>query len=491
MVIIMKVLFKKISLAVAVFALALAAGICGRQPVEAGAAVKGYTIGTSNVQVYSNTGLTNRYGAIYPSDEVTVNTVTSRYCKVTYPVARGRKTGYISTKKILTKTTGNNYTSKAKITTYRRAGGSTYGYVSKGDVVKVLGASGGYTQIKYPVSGGYKYAFIKTADLNAHVLPAASNTGIIKNGTYKLVSALNSNYVMDVNGASVQNGANVQLYADNGSNAQKFTFTHQSDGYYTISNVNSKKMLDCSGAGRTNGTNIQQYQSNFSAAQRWKVTSAGNGYYTLTCKCNGLLVDVTGARTANGTNIQMHSANRSAAQKWKLVPTATSSKPGNSDIGRKIVDYELSQVGIGDFRGNNRVIYNDWFYKRPVSGPGYAWCMVFQSYCAEKMGILGTGIPRTASCREAVEWYRRNHRFKDSRYYGGNYTPKAGDLVFYYEKGSYCHVGMVTAPPINGYLQTVEGNCWQPNGNYTVARFTRNAKRTIHNSYVLGYGLLY
>jgi len=321
----------RIGLAKMIFVIAMIAGFCFGHSAKADAAIKCYTIGTSNIQVYSNTGLTSRYGVIYPTDEIIVNKVTDRYCRVTYPIARGTKTGYIHTGEILTKTTGNSYVSRAKITTYRRAANNnSYGYIAKGDSVKVLGTAGNYTQVKYPVSGGYKYAFVKTADANAYLLSSGSNSGGISNGIYKLVSAINNKYVMDVNGASLSDYANVQLYEDNGSNAQKFEFIRQADGYYVIKNINSGKMLDCAGGGRADGTNIQQYTSNSTAAQRWKVTSVGNGYYTLTCKCNGLLADVDGGRGANWTNIQMYAANGSAAQKWKLVRT-TASHPSVSD----------------------------------------------------------------------------------------------------------------------------------------------------------------
>ncbi len=467
----------------------LAAGFCLGYPTKASAAVKCFTVGTANVQVYSNTGLSKKYGTIYPSDEITVKAVTDRYCKVTYPIARGTKTGYISTNQILTKTIGSSYTSRAKITTYRRANGNqSYGYIAKGDSVKVLGASGSYTQIKYPVSGGYKYAFIRTADLNTYILPGVINTGGISNGTYQLVSAVNNRFVMDVNGASLADGGNVQLYENNGSNAQKFQITRQSDGYYTISSVNSGKVLDCAGAGRINGTNIQQYTSNATAAQRWKITSVGNGYYTLTCKCNGLVADVSGGIGANWTNIHMYAANGTAAQKWKLVSTTASYTSNSSTTGQRMAEYQLSQVGIGDYRGNNNVKYNSWYYGRTISGSGYPWCMAFQSYCANQLGVLGKAVPKTASCAVAVNWYKNRGQFQYSRYYGGSYTPKAGDLVFYYSKGSFCHVGLVTAPPVNGYLQTVEGNVECSDGSYKVVKFTRNSKRTINNSYVYGYG---
>lgn len=75
------------------------------------------------------------------------------------------------------------------VTTYRRASANqSYGYIAKGDSAKVLGASGSYTQIKYPVSGGYKYAFIRTTDLNTYLLSGTASSGKILNGTYKLVS---------------------------------------------------------------------------------------------------------------------------------------------------------------------------------------------------------------------------------------------------------------------------------------------------------------
>ena len=344
--------FTKKGLFMAVAAIAVViGGVMFGNVGKAEAAVKCYTIGTSNVQVYSNTGLSRKWGTIYPSDQITVNTVTDRYCKVTYPIARGTKTGYIQTGKILTKTIGNTYTCRAQITTYRRPGGSSYGYISKGDSVKVLGTSGNYTQVKYPVSGGYKYAFISTGNCNTYI--------------------------------KAQNN---------------------------ISTGNSIP------------------------SQNIKNTNTGN--------------------TANA-----------------------------------IVRYELSQVGVGDYRGNNNVKYNTWYYRREVKGNGYAWCMVFQAYAADQFGKLGTAVPRTASCTEAVNWYKRRGQFHLSRYYGGNYTPKAGDLVFYTSNGgrNSCHVGMITGAPVNGYLQTVEGNIVCSDGNWKVVTFTRNAKRTVGNAYVYGY----
>ena len=140
--------------------------------VSVNAAEKGYSIGTGNTRVYSNTMLTNGYGWIYASDEVTINQITSGYLKVTYPVSRGTKTGYIKPNTMLIKTSGwGTYTSRAKITTYKRPFGVSYGYISRGDQVRVIGTNGSYIQVKYPVSGGYKYAFIRNSDYNSYIAP--------------------------------------------------------------------------------------------------------------------------------------------------------------------------------------------------------------------------------------------------------------------------------------------------------------------------------
>ncbi|MBU5478549.1 M23 family metallopeptidase [Eubacterium sp. MSJ-13] len=136
---------------------------------------KCYTINNYNTRVFSNTGLSRGIGWIYPSDECYVYLVTGSYSKVAYPTARGLKTGYISTSAILTATGGTTYTSRGKFNTYRRDGGSYYGYVAVGDSVMVLGTRGEYTQIKYPVSGGYKYGFATTSDVNTYLMPQQVN----------------------------------------------------------------------------------------------------------------------------------------------------------------------------------------------------------------------------------------------------------------------------------------------------------------------------
>jgi hypothetical protein len=151
--------------------LALLVSLVPTPAFAAGGTRKTYTIEAANTPVYSGSGFGKKIGAIFATDEVTVKTVTSNYCIVSYPAGGRTKTGYIRTGAILTATRGNSYTSRTRFATYRRPGGASYGSVYAGDQVLVLGTrtSGcvSYTQIKYPVASGFKYAFARTSDVNA------------------------------------------------------------------------------------------------------------------------------------------------------------------------------------------------------------------------------------------------------------------------------------------------------------------------------------
>ena len=160
-------------------------------------------------------------------------------------------------------------------------------------------------------------AFFLENTLKTDAAPAA-----VSNGTYKLVTALNNAYVIDVAGASVENGGNIQIHRDNGTNAQRYWVFRRPDGSYTLTCVCSGKLIDCTGAGKSDGTNIQQYEENNTASQFWNLIPCGGGYYNIECKTNGLMMDVAGGIVKNGNNVQMYHSNGTNSQKFKLVPTS-------------------------------------------------------------------------------------------------------------------------------------------------------------------------
>lgn len=145
---------------------------------------------------------------------------------------------------------------------------------------------------------------------------AQSNRNVLADGTYRICNALNSNYVLDISGGSVNNNANVQLYSQNGSNAQAFKVTHDSNGYVTFTNVNSGKVIDVSSGKVANNRNIQQYASNGSRAQKWIVKKSNAGYTIVSAMDSNYVLDLSGGRIENNRNIQLYQSNGSTAQQW-------------------------------------------------------------------------------------------------------------------------------------------------------------------------------
>lgn len=138
---------------------------------------------------------------------------------------------------------------------------------------------------------------------------------------YYIASAIDTNQVLDVSGGSHHDGANIQLYQRNGTDAQLFKFVKSGDGYYSIINKGSGKALDVQGGRTESGTNVQLYTQNNTQAQQWKLYYAygSNENVSIMARC-GKFLDACGGNTSNGTNIWIYDGNNTAAQAFKLIP---------------------------------------------------------------------------------------------------------------------------------------------------------------------------
>lgn len=160
---------------------------------------------------------------------------------------------------------------------------------------------------------------------------ASEHSGTITEGTYAIASFGAERQVIDVASGSSANSANVQLYASNGTNAQRWSIAEDESGYLTITNVNSGKVLDVYGASTANATNVQQYASNGSYAQKWIAVKNDDGTITFhSALAENLVLDAKGGKTANGTNIDVYASNGTAAQKYHLYSADAPSTSGRA-----------------------------------------------------------------------------------------------------------------------------------------------------------------
>ena len=152
---------------------------------------------------------------------------------------------------------------------------------------------------------------------------SSSEVSVPVNAAVNIKSAGKSNLVFDVPGASTANSARIQLYAANGTNAQKFRFQQIGNGTYNIVNVNSGKVLDVYGASASNGAVLQQYDSNGTVAQQWTVRDYGDGKISLMSVNANKAIDVPGANYSSNVALQLYSPNDTAAQQWIIEKSKT------------------------------------------------------------------------------------------------------------------------------------------------------------------------
>lgn len=183
---------------------------------------------------------------------------------------------------------------------------------------------------------------------------------VIETGAYILKSGVGDN-VLDVASGSVQDGANVRMWTNNGSLAQRWYVRKVSDGVYrfqnvlsgkylsadssdnvvqssltsrcdwtteaslfgvVLKNVATGKVLDVSSGSSKVGANVQVYSSNGSKAQAWTLQAkelVSEGFYQIASSINSSFVlDVSQGSSANGANVQIYMNNSTSSQKWMV-----------------------------------------------------------------------------------------------------------------------------------------------------------------------------
>ena len=167
----------------------------------------------------------------------------------------------------------------------------------------------------------------------------------IEDGIYNIFPKHCKNKVIDINGASKENMANLQLYEYNNTNAQQFEvkYNHQHK-YYTIKCLCSNKFLTVD---YKNNFNIIQAQENNKINQQWYIVRRDN-IYEIISKINGYLMTVDGNGVNSWTNISCKQNAGGLNQKYQfeIPPTPQGIKYFKKPLynGYSIVD-GLKSIG--------------------------------------------------------------------------------------------------------------------------------------------------
>ena len=176
----------------------------------------------------------------------------------------------------------------------------------------------------YSGSSSNRWLFNKSVSKEEKILNIANaNRSAIADGTYEIRSAKNNGFVLDVSNGSTLAGANIQLWQSNGTQAQAFKVSHDSNGFVTFTSVKSGKVLDVFDGKAKPYQNVWQFNSNNSRAQKWIVQKTSSGYKIMSAIDTNYVLDLYNGSVRNGGNIQVFTSNDTIAQRWNFAKQTT------------------------------------------------------------------------------------------------------------------------------------------------------------------------
>ena len=281
--------------------------------------VDGSTSAGAGIQLYSSNGTdAQRYNIQKTSDGYyTIQNVKSDLYLTLYTtwadLRSGQKvtqrsyTGGVSQKWCLEQNSDGTYTVVSAMDS-SMALDVTDGKARNGALIQAWDSNGTAAQ-------HWKFSAAKTARQRLDAL-AASSKGTVAAGTYEVRSAVKSSAVFDAANGYTSNGTAVQVYASNGTDAQRWNVEVGSDGYLTIKNAKSGLALDVTDGEAYSGAKLQLWQPNGTRAQKWVAVADGKGVKLVSALDEGLVVDLPSGSAKNGNQLQLYSANGTAAQRW-------------------------------------------------------------------------------------------------------------------------------------------------------------------------------
>ena len=114
------------------------------------------------------------------------------------------------------------------------------------------------------------------------------------------ISVRHSGKVLDVEGASGDNGVPIIQWGYHGGGNQLFQLEPLDDGSFRLVAQHSGRVLDVEGGSTENGTRIIQWDWHGGANQRFYIQALGSGYYRVTAQHSGRVLDVHGVSMAMG-----------------------------------------------------------------------------------------------------------------------------------------------------------------------------------------------
>jgi Ricin-type beta-trefoil lectin domain-like/F5/8 type C domain len=135
-----------------------------------------------------------------------------------------------------------------------------------------------------------------------------------------LVNA-NSGLLLAIRGASLDDGAPVQQFHDNGTRDHLWRLVPAGGGWYKIQNLNSGLLLGVTGMSTEDSASAVQYRDNGTADHLWQLLPTADGWFKVRNRNSGLLLGVDGMSTVDGASVVQYHDNGTTDHLWRLQPT--------------------------------------------------------------------------------------------------------------------------------------------------------------------------
>ena len=166
----------------------------------------------------------------------------------------------------------------------------------------------------------------------------------IPDGVYALTNKA-SGLNMEVEGGSLDLGADVVQNTYTEQTYQQFSFVANGSAQYQISPIHSGSIVDVSGGAANPGDNVQQWVQNGTNAQLWTIEPDGNGYFRLVSVAGNTMLGVDGASTSSGASLTVQTPDGSDNQLWLFTPVE---RPEDPALVISKINVTTSEVGATD-----------------------------------------------------------------------------------------------------------------------------------------------
>lgn len=140
-----------------------------------------------------------------------------------------------------------------------------------------------------------------------------------KDGTYRILSNVNSIKAFDVKEATTANGGVIQIWDSTRVTQQKFEIEYVGEGYYKIKAKISNKVLTVKNENPKVGSKITQQEDKNLDTQKWILKKYSESLYAIISKCGNLYMDIGSANANNGQDLQLNTETDFTQQQFILI----------------------------------------------------------------------------------------------------------------------------------------------------------------------------